>query len=285
MSGEIVPSWPKNLWDSPLFHLLFSKPHFSSQKPLKNLSFFSTFRPQNLNFLTPFSEIRTPESSLFWPPESEKSSLFGVTFHYFWHFFKFFDTFLSFCHFFKFLTVFVGFCHFFLLFWGVTFCHFFTIFCHFWQFFTFWGHFFTFRGGRNRGQKRSEKEVQNANFRNTYILETFSGRVFTFLALFFSSFDTFSLFRGVRIPRFLTLFSLFVGFCHFFDTFWGGRIPRFLSLFWHFWQFLTPGMKNTTFWRKLNFLTPFWVKTTPKSDPPPLKSWPLDVCVCIYIYI
>jgi len=79
----------------------------------------STFRPQNLNFSTPDSENRTPESSLFWPPESEKSSLFGVTFHYFWHFFKFFDTFLSF------LTLF-------------------SVFWHFWQFFQFFVTFDSF---------------------------------------------------------------------------------------------------------------------------------------------
>jgi len=68
----------------------------------------------------------------------------------------------------------------------------------------------------------------------------------------------FSLFWHFFSPV-LTLFhfsggSGFLSFCH------------FLSTFWHFWHFLTT----------------FWPKPTPKSDPPPLKSWPLDVCVCIY---
>jgi len=40
-------------------------------------------------------------------------------------------------------------------------------------------------GGSFLVEKGVKKVVRNADLRNTYILETFSGRVFHFLALFF----------------------------------------------------------------------------------------------------
>jgi len=113
MSGDVVPSWPKNSWDSLLFHPLFWKPHFSSQKPLKNLSFSLHFWHEIWHFLTPDSENRTPDLTLFDPRNLRNLTLFGVTFC---HFFTFRGHFLSL---FQFLGHFFTFLRF-----GVTFHHF-----------------------------------------------------------------------------------------------------------------------------------------------------------------
>jgi len=84
----------------------------------------------------------------------------------------------------------------------------------------------------------------------------------------------------------LTLFHFSGHFFTFFLTFGGGH---FLTLFDHFLTknstFWPPGWKTPLFVRFDSFWPLFEWKVTPKSDPPPPKSWPLDVCVCIYIYI
>jgi len=86
MSGDVVPSLPKNSWDFSLFSLPFSKPVKTSQKPLKNLSFFSTFWHEIWHFLTPDSENRTPDLTLFDPRNLRNLHFLGSLFVTFFSF-------------------------------------------------------------------------------------------------------------------------------------------------------------------------------------------------------
>jgi len=140
----------------------------------------------------------------------------------------------------------------------------------------FWALFSLFR--------RSKTGVPNLVLRNTYILETFSGRVFTFFDPFFLHFWHFFTFQ-VTFSRF---FSLLGGV-----TFW-----HFLTVFCHFWHFFDlrdekldflsvwpPGWTTRLFLSFDSFCPLFWVKSAPQKWPPPLQKVDPWMCVYVYIYI